>query len=158
MSIIFNGKNHDKVYFNGKYHDKIYHGSTLVWQKGTPAPPVNLYNPSVVDKQGYITSQPSLLATSTSLTTYCACEPNTTYTITLYRQKAFVVADFAAIPAFGPTCANYVKHPNYWKSPPSTDTLVYTTSATANYIGIYYWESGYGVAADARSTITITKN
>lgn len=127
-------------------------------QNTTPVEPTNLYDPLVTDLVGYIGNGATTISSnSDSRVTYCPCAPNTTYTITMNRKYPFRVAGCASTPVIGGACTNLVAHTNHNQPIASVDTLTYTTSATAHYIGIYYWEDGYGNATDIRNSIVITK-
>ena len=153
MSIIFNGKNHDKVYFNGKYHNKIYHGSTLVWQKGTSEEPPAETNLFVLNG-GYDQTDVCLAKGGGSTYLYVTriapqykyhtaimpCQPNTTYTIEMYVQDWCRIASHSSIPSHN-TYFNKSFSPSYNETVGynTTVSFQYTTGATDKFLFIFYW-------------------
>lgn len=152
MSIIFNGKNHDRVYFNGKYHDKLYHGSILVWEKNTTPAETNLF----ILNGGYdITTacfgwngtNPyySYIATGLdqALKYHMAvmpCQPNTTYTIEMYVQDWCRVGSHSKVPTRNlnvnkSLMLSYQNTVGY----NTTVSFQYRTGLSDAYVFIFYW-------------------
>lgn len=84
----------------------------------------------------------TILGNSGRRTLYISCDPNTTYIITrTITGGRFTVATSIDTPALNSGVAQIIQRPNQ-----SYTTI--TTSATAQYLVIYYWVSGESVTTD----------
>lgn len=114
----------------------------------------NLYDwESATVLNAYCVGTAGFIANASTRTTYIACEPNTTYTVSKTLSQRFAVATSATEPAAGvPAIA--VNQQN------TATSITITTPANAAYLAVFYYHANYDTTvteADIRKTIMIEK-